>query len=404
MVQHQSSFFIRVLCFVLLAVGLQAAIPLWAQTEGAVEIALRDISQRVGRPLTPAMIWRYFSASGYFTSGRVACGEFSPTRIRGDELPGFRVEIDIDFVQYNYVMGESGSPLLLCETLPIPAPNFPTNTLPPSPTLQYTYTPSPTPTPSLTFTPSATFTPTATFTPSTTPRPNAVFCPGENGMATRLAAGEQGRVLPTYTVSLRSEPSSDSGERIRPIYENNEFTVLEGPRCDEDGRAWWRVSYSSSTGWMVEGEGSEYYVMPLLPDIPAPTAAVQLAFATNTPDEAVQAVVIPTLTPLRPSPTVAPTATPIICYGGTVPMPPRLIIGEYGRVTPGEPNNLRDAPASNASLVGQIPGGDVFRVIAGPECDYYGRPWWRVQYEGIEGWTVEGADGSYFVEPVGSAP
>lgn len=397
---HRSVCFRSMLLAVVILMGFMLPLlPTQAQSDSALDIALRDVSQRVGRPLDVLNVWRYFIARGYFTGGQVACGQFSPTRIRGDEPAGWRVEVDIDLKQYNYVMGDNGTPLILCSTLDIPAPNFPTNTPIPSPTPRYTYTPSPTFTPTATFTASATFTPTMTFTPSTTPRPNAVFCPGDNGMTTRLALGEQGRVLPGYTLNLRTQPGEASGDAIRPMYENNTFTVTSEPVCDEQGRAWWLVSYSSSSGWMVEGSGGEYYVEPLLPQV---AAAQVVAFATNTP---AAVGLLPTLTLPAPTQPMTPRApTPVFCAGGNVPTPPRLVIGQYGRVTPGEPNNLRDAPASNAGLVGQIPGGDVFRVVAGPDCDYFGRPWWRVEYEGLTGWTVEGEDGVYFVEPIGTAP
>jgi hypothetical protein len=235
-------------------------------------------------------------------------------------------------------------------------------------------------TPTLTFTP-VTYTPTAsvTPTPSTTPRPNAVICPGF--MPSRLMAGEQGRVSKGNTVSLRSEPRTDA-DLIRSVYDTQTFSVLTGPICDADGHAWWQVLVGSSTGWIVEGEGVDFYVEPIIPTTAQPTA-----------------IGTPVVVPARPTSTPMPTATRIaMCPGGSLMT--RLIVGRPGRVTPGEANNLRETGASNAKLIGQIPGGATFDVLAGPDCDGFGRAWWQVRYNGQVGWTIEGDKNQYFVEPL----
>ncbi|MCA9913265.1 MAG: SH3 domain-containing protein [Anaerolineae bacterium] len=79
-------------------------------------------------------------------------------------------------------------------------------------------------------------------------------------------------------------------------------------------------------------------------------------------------------------------------------LPPRLTVGEVGRVTPGDANNVRAAAAGSAELTGQIPGGSVFHVLDGPECAG-GFTWWQVRYGELEGWTVEGSD-AYWLEPL----
>ncbi len=78
---------------------------------------------------------------------------------------------------------------------------------------------------------------------------------------------------------------------------------------------------------------------------------------------------------------------------------PRLAIGGQGRVTPGSSNRIRDAASTSGTQIGQIPAGGVFDVLEGPNC-VDGFLWWRVSYEGVEGWTVEGNASGYFVEPV----
>lgn len=77
---------------------------------------------------------------------------------------------------------------------------------------------------------------------------------------------------------------------------------------------------------------------------------------------------------------------------------PRLTVDGFGRVLPGDANNLRDQPSRNGERIGAIPGGAGFTVLEGPVCAD-GLNWWRVQSESLTGWTVEGANGAYWVEP-----
>ncbi len=77
----------------------------------------------------------------------------------------------------------------------------------------------------------------------------------------------------------------------------------------------------------------------------------------------------------------------------------RLRAGMEARVTPGVPNNLRDAPVQTAAVISQIPSGGELNVTAGPSCDD-GMLWWQVNYNGLTGWMAEGQDGEFFVEPL----
>jgi hypothetical protein len=79
-----------------------------------------------------------------------------------------------------------------------------------------------------------------------------------------------------------------------------------------------------------------------------------------------------------------------------------LIVGETGRVLPGDPNNVRSDASRGAELIGAIPGGEAFDVLAGPTCAD-GLNWWQIQYGDVTGWTVEGIGSEYWVEPVAAA-
>lgn len=79
-------------------------------------------------------------------------------------------------------------------------------------------------------------------------------------------------------------------------------------------------------------------------------------------------------------------------------LPPRLTIGNFGRVTAGNSNNVRDTPSKSGNLVGKLPGGESFKVLDGPKCAD-GLNWWQVRYQNIEGWTVEAAGLDYWLDP-----
>lgn len=251
---------------------------------------------------------------------------------------------------------------------PLPS-RTPTRTNTPRPSLTFTRTRTSTRTP--------TFTPSLTFTPSTTPRPDAITCPGF--VVSRLVVGEDGRVI-ADAVRLRDQPAS-SGAQIASITTDLTFTVLEGPDCDPSGIAWWRVAYRSVEGWLAEGLGTDYFVEPILGTARSATPTL--------------------LAPTRTSRSVlTPTPQPVAftCPGF---LPSRLLVGGQGRVLPGDANNVRDIPDASGALVGQIPGGGVFAVLEGPTCDPAGRAWWRVDYNGLIGWTVEGAGDEYYTESFG---
>ncbi len=85
-----------------------------------------------------------------------------------------------------------------------------------------------------------------------------------------------------------------------------------------------------------------------------------------------------------------------LCPGAPAP---RLVVSERGQVSPGQSNNLRDWPARSGARIGPIPAGGEFVVLEGPVCAD-GFNWWRVDYDGLVGWTVEGQGAEYWAEPI----
>ncbi len=85
----------------------------------------------------------------------------------------------------------------------------------------------------------------------------------------------------------------------------------------------------------------------------------------------------------------------------TCPLSPRLTTGQQGKVLGTTPNHLRELPTLTGAITGAVPGGSVFDVLAGPECDpASGYNWWQVAYAGQVGWTAEGDATTYFLEPI----
>jgi SH3 domain-containing protein len=95
-------------------------------------------------------------------------------------------------------------------------------------------------------------------------------------------------------------------------------------------------------------------------------------------------------------PTPPPSPTPIC------PAAPkeRLILQARGRVLPDDPRpiNMRSAPGTSNSVLVQIPVRAIFFVLDGPVCSG-NFAWFKIRYQGREGWIAEGDLSSYYVEP-----
>ena len=62
-------------------------------------------------------------------------------------------------------------------------------------------------------------------------------------------------------------------------------------------------------------------------------------------------------------------------------------------------SNVRIGPGLDYSRVGEVPGSAEFDVLDGPICAD-GFAWWQVHFENTTGWTAEGQDENYWLEPV----
>lgn len=309
----------------------------------AVQTALDDLNQRLGTSLRLSDFnWEW--SRQVFNNEALGCSRLDTGNLQPQSYNGYQVILIVNDIRWDYRVAESPrSFLILCSPEPTPTPQ-------PSPMSQLA--------PALTPGQAAPISPLPTATPSR--------CAG---LTPRLAIGQPARVTPGLPNNMREQPAR-SARLVGEIPGEGVFTVLEGPRCTGDG-TWWQVDYNGIIGWTLEGSASgEYYTEPLSLAV-APTAT----------------------TAFIPTPTI--TATAVICNPA---LPPRLRIGEKARVTPGDPNNMREQPGQSSRYVGEIPGLGVFTVLEGPRCTADGS-WWRVDYNGLIGWTIEGI-GDYWLEPV----
>ncbi len=88
---------------------------------------------------------------------------------------------------------------------------------------------------------------------------------------------------------------------------------------------------------------------------------------------------------------------------GVIYLPRRITAGVQVQVAQGPPIIERIEPSDSGAVIGEIPGGAILDVVAGPLCAD-GQVWWQVDFDGQVGWTVEGRDGVYWLEPAQGLP
>lgn len=151
-----------------------------------------------------------------------------------------------------------------------------------------------------------------------------------------------------------------------------------------------------------ETDGSLKMVVCRQPDLSQP----QTPFMTAIPAE--------TATVGPETPQVTPEGTPVNevpIFGRDGPrifpaqvcgvLPTRLVNGSMGRVIPGGAvNNLRQTSDLTSLKIGELAPGETFTVMDGPFCN--GGIAWYLVGDGTtpRGWTAEGVDGDYYIEPV----
>jgi len=105
-------------------------------------------------------------------------------------------------------------------------------------------------------------------------------------------------------------------------------------------------------------------------------------------------------TEVTATPYVAPTPPPSPTPSCPNTQRNRLIVYERGRVTNDDPSplNLRAGPSTSFDILNTLPTGALFFVLEGPRCSQR-YAWYRIEYNGVQGWIAEGDSQKYFVEP-----
>lgn len=107
--------------------------------------------------------------------------------------------------------------------------------------------------------------------------------------------------------------------------------------------------------------------------------------------------------PITPTPTLA--GTPTVLSEGPTPTPQGIYVGGTARVVSNVGVRLRrspgyqNKPASDVLTV--VPPNSTVTVVGGPE-EADGLRWWRVRWQGYEGWMTEAtASGVQLLAPPG---
>ena len=98
-------------------------------------------------------------------------------------------------------------------------------------------------------------------------------CPGNP--PSRLAVGGIAIVSPGDPDNLRRDPSLESPV-LAQLAAGIQLQVIGGPTC-ADGYLWWRVQqWAGPQGWIAEGHGSNYYLLPFAAPIVKQTRSFTL--------------------------------------------------------------------------------------------------------------------------------
>lgn len=168
-------------------------------------------------------------------------------------------------------------------------------------------------------------------------------------------------VTGAFRLNVRATPDPVNGVVVVRINRNETYPIV-GRNSDS---SWWQINVNGTVGWV-----NARYVT-----------------AANTGNVPVTSQIVPTV----------PTGPVVQCPGF---VPSRLVVGRQGRVTlTGSANNIRSTPGLTSAVIGLIPSGGVFSVLAGPQCSG-GIAWWQVNFNGVVGWTAEGQGSDYWLEPL----
>jgi len=210
----------------LLVLAMLSVIAVQAQNAPAqIDIALNDLSNRVGQPLgmTNLSNWNWSQAT--YPNSALGCEGVQGS---GNEITAYQFNLTYAGTTYDYRVSADGTLVVLCGQLD---PNQPT----PTPPLDEQYS-------------------------------NHLCIESEGELPyprSRINVGMDVEVT-TGVLNFRAAPSPNA-EILQQIPTGVPFRVEGGPSCVEDF-VWWYVNANGQLGYVAEGQGADYFIQPEQPD------------------------------------------------------------------------------------------------------------------------------------------
>lgn len=204
-----------------------------------MDIALNDLSNRVGQPLGINNLSNWSWDQETYPNSALGCASVQGT---GAEIAAYQFTLTYSGVTYDYRVSADNTIVVLCGQLD---PNQPT----PTPPLDEQYS-------------------------------NRLCIEAEGDlpyMRTRINVGLDIEVT-EGVLNLRAAPSSNA-EVLQQIPAGLPFLVEGGPSCVDD-RVWWYVNVNGQLGYIAEGQDGEYFVEP---ERPEPLGSREILTTTNVP-------------------------------------------------------------------------------------------------------------------------
>ncbi|HLV35284.1 MAG TPA: SH3 domain-containing protein [Spirillospora sp.] len=325
-----------VLFLVLLLLLLVPSIVQAQEVPLVIDLALADLSERVGLPVTLNNLWAWQWEGQIFPDTSLGCpqpGETYAPVMTG----GVRFLLDYLGTIYDYRVSTDGTIVIFCGVE----------------SEAVTSAPAPQITPPVVISEDA--------------------CAGL--LFSRLTVGEDAIILPDVSrLNLRQQPDITSAV-IGRIPGSSLIHVVGGPECDPvAGIVWWQVRFGDQTGWAAESQRNLYFISPvtdeLIPVTPEPAAIIA--------EPAEGEAICPDLPPSH------------LAVGQEV----RVTLSDIARL------NLRGEPGLSSPVIGVVQNGNIVTVVDGPACGPDNIIWWQVDYQGVIGWAAENVDSFYILAPL----
>ncbi len=227
-----------------------------------------------------------------------------------------------------------------------------------------------------------------------------LFAPRGSAGSPVVTPSQSDTVTPSPSQTL--EPSITPSRTLRPVFSPEELTATEQAAFDI---VFTQIAQTEQAATILANAPAATEKAAQTSTARALTVTANAFTDTPTPNR-LQTIVAQRATQTQ---VAGQTATVIALTPTAIPtdaclnsLPPRLVIGETGRVIDeGVPQRVRIAPSMGAEIIATLNPGAEYTVMDGPLCGQgNGLMWWRIAWDEGDGWTAESQDGEYFLEPV----